>query len=149
MHPALVPAALALALVSPADGTAAEADLAYHGSVTMSGARVTVTYTPQNHGPTDVPDATVRLTASAPLADAQTLPDACLRTGPRTVTCRTGALPAASVGDPLTLGIRLAAATTEVTLRLATAWGGGPADHNPDNDRHQVLVLDTGDTYYF
>ncbi|NEB74703.1 hypothetical protein G3I40_05590 [Streptomyces sp. SID14478] len=143
---------MATALTAPgalAGDTAPEADLAHHGRITMTADRVTVALTPQNHGPSDVPDATVRLTWSAPLADAQTLPAACLRTGPRTVGCRTGALPADTYGTPFTVRVRLAAAATEVTVRIATAFGGGSVDHNPDNDRHEVLVLDTGDTYYF
>ncbi|WP_353944041.1 hypothetical protein ABII15_22055 [Streptomyces sp. HUAS MG91] len=150
MHPALA-LAPALVLLLPPGGTApAEADLAHHGSVRLAGDRVTVALTPENHGPTDVPDTTLRLALSAPLTDAQPgLPDACLRTGPRTVDCRTGALPAAALGTPLTVDVRLAARPTEVTVRLDTVWTGGPVDHNPDNNRHQVLVLDTGDTYYF
>nr|WP_237551658.1 hypothetical protein [Streptomyces sp. SID8367] len=116
----------------------------------MAGDRVTVALTPENHGPTDVPDTTLRIAWSAPLTDAQPgLPAACLRTGPRTVDCRTGALPAAALGTPLTVDVRLATRPTEVTVRLDTVWTGGPADHNPDNNRHEVLVLDTGDTYYF
>ncbi|MEV5608055.1 hypothetical protein [Streptomyces sp. NPDC052225] len=153
MHPALVPAALALVIAAPAggpvDGGVPEADLAHHGSVTMADAHVAAELTPQNHGPSDVPDATLRLAYSVPLADAQTLPDTCLRSGPRTVDCRTGALPAATYGAPFTVDVRLAAATTEVTVKIDTAWTGGPLDHNPDNNRHRVLVLDTGDAYYF
>ncbi|MGY0024716.1 hypothetical protein [Streptomyces sp. cg35] len=151
MQLALAPTALALAaaLAAPADDPAPEADLAYHGRVTMTGGHVTIALTPQNHGPFDVPDATVRLAWSSPLADTQTLPDGCLRSAPRTVSCRTGALPAAAHGTPLTVRIRLADTPSEVTVRIDTTWSGGPADHNPDNDRHQVLVLDTGDTYYF
>ncbi|MBO1337822.1 hypothetical protein [Streptomyces sp. VRA16 Mangrove soil] len=150
MHPALA-LAPALLLLLPADGASAgEADLAHHGTVTMARGHVTVTLTPQNHGPTDVPDATLRLAWSAPLADAQdALPAACLRSGPRTVDCRTGALPAAALGTPLTVDVRLAGAPSEVTVRLDTVWSGGTADHNPQNNRHKVLVLDTGDTYYF
>jgi hypothetical protein len=36
-----------------------------------------------------------------------------------------------------------------VGLELDTVWGGGAVDRNRDNDRQRVLVLDTGDTYYF
>ncbi|MYW68092.1 hypothetical protein GTY65_29055 [Streptomyces sp. SID8379] len=137
-------------LLLPPDATPAEADLAHHGSVTMTHGHVSVAFTPQNHGPTGVHDATVRLAWSAPLADTQDeLPGACLRSGRRTVDCRTGALPADAVGEPLTVDVRLAGAPTEVTVRLDTTWTGGPADHNPENNRHRVLVLDTGDTYYF
>ncbi|WP_338697592.1 hypothetical protein V2W30_17270 [Streptomyces sp. Q6] len=149
MHPALVPAAVALLLTVPAEGTTPEADLAHHGGITMTGAHVAVALTPQNHGPSDVTDSTLRLAWSVPLADDQTLPDACLRSGPRTVDCRTGALPAAAYGTPFTVDVRLAAATTEVTVRIDTVWTGGPVDHNGQNNRHRVLVLDTGDTYYF
>jgi hypothetical protein len=28
-------------------------------------------------------------------------------------------------------------------------WGGGAVDRNRENDRQRVLVLDTGDAYYF
>ncbi|MEV3857509.1 hypothetical protein AB0J38_24660 [Streptomyces sp. NPDC050095] len=162
MQFALAPTALALALAAaltgptggptgdPADGAVPEADLAQHGDITMSGGLVTVGFTPQNHGPSDVPDTTVRLTWSVPLADVQDeLPDTCLRSGPRTVHCRTGALPAATYGTPLTVRVRLAAAPAEATVQIATAWSGGFADHNRQNDQHRVLVLDTGDTYYF
>lgn len=146
LTPALVPAALALTLTAPASP---RADLAYHGAITLARDHVTVAVTPQNHGPSDVPDATVRLTWSTRLADPQALPAPCLRTGPRAVVCRTGALPAAGLGDPFTVDVRLVTAPTEVTVRLDTAFGAGTVDHNPENNRHRVLVLDTGDPYYF
>jgi hypothetical protein len=153
MQFALAPTAAALtlaaALAAPADGNPPEADLAYHGHVTLAGAQVTVVVTPQNHGPVDVPDATMRLTTSSPLADAQTLPTGCLRAGPRTVSCRTGTLPAGTSGTRFTVPLRLAAAVTEVTVEVTTAWTGGPTDRDPANDRFQVLALDTGDTYAF
>ncbi|GAA2292150.1 hypothetical protein OKJ48_41645 [Streptomyces kunmingensis] len=167
---ALTPTALALALTAtltaftaptalaarpspapsaPVDGDPPEADLAYHGHATLAGTRVTVVLTPQNQGPYDIPDATLTLTLTSPLADAQTLPAGCLRSGPRSVDCRTGALPAATHGARVTVPVRLAASPTEVTVEVTTAWSGGPADRNPGNDRLGVLVLDTGDTYYF
>ncbi|QNS04810.1 hypothetical protein [Streptomyces xanthii] len=132
-----------------ADGNAPEADLAHHGTATLTPGRTTLHLTPQNHGPADIPDATVRLTWSTPLADAQTLPPACLRTGPHSLACRTGALPADTTGTPLSLDLRLAATPSELTLTVDTVFTGGPTDHNPDNDHHRLLVLDTGDTYTF
>ncbi|MFI7010436.1 hypothetical protein [Streptomyces sp. NPDC050145] len=132
-----------------ADGNQPEADLAHHGTATLTPGRTTLHLTPQNHGPTDIPDATVRLTWSTPLADTQTLPTACLRTGPRAISCRTGPLPADTTGTPLTLDLRLAGTPSELTLTVDTVFTGGPTDHNPDNDHHRLLVLDTGDTYTF
>ncbi|MFI7383328.1 hypothetical protein [Streptomyces sp. NPDC049813] len=133
----------------PRVGEPPEADLAYHGHATLRGTRVTVVLTPQNHGPHDVSDATLLLTLTSPLADVQALPAGCLRAGPRAVSCRTGALPAATYGRRFTVPVQLAAASTEVTVEVTTAWSGGPSDRNHGNDRLRFLVLDTGDTYYF
>ena len=126
-----------------------EADLAYHGSASMTGDRVDVRFTPRNHGPSAVPDVTVRLRWSKPLADAQTLPTGCARSGERVVVCRTGALAADAVGERIELRVRLRDASSEVLLELDTVWGGGAVDGNRANDQQRVLVLDTGDTYYF
>ncbi|MFE4670368.1 hypothetical protein ACFRI7_03400 [Streptomyces sp. NPDC056716] len=132
-----------------ADAGQAEADLAYHGAALMSAGRVDVRFVPRNHGPADVSDATVRLTWSAPLADRQELPAGCARSGERVLLCRTGALAAGEVGQAVGLRVWLRAAPTEVLMEFDTVWGGGAVDRNRDNDRQRVLVLDTGDTYYF
>src|SRR5882762_1846350 len=94
-----VVAGAALAVVGAAPGVPGpEADLAYHGSAAMTAGRFDVRFTPRNHGPSAVPDATVRLRWSKPLADRQTLPEGCARSGERAVVCRTGALAADEVG---------------------------------------------------
>jgi hypothetical protein len=144
-------AALAVMGAAPGhpDVPGPEADLAYHGSATMTGGRVDVRFTPRNHGPSAVPDATVRLRWSKPLADAQTLPAGCARSGDRVVVCRTGALAADAVGERIEVRVRLRDASSEVLLELDTVWGGGAVDGNRANDQQRVLVLDTGDTYYF
>jgi hypothetical protein len=36
-----------------------------------------------------------------------------------------------------------------VTLDIGTVWNGGVVDRNRGNDQQRVLVLDTGDAYYF
>ncbi|MFD6292700.1 hypothetical protein [Streptomyces sp. NPDC060205] len=130
-------------------GGAPEADLAFHGRLWMDGGRVELRMTPQNHGPVGVDDATVRLRWSAPLADEQRLPAGCARAGARVVLCRTGALPAEGWGRTLTLAVRLRGEPSEVTLGVDTVWGGGAVDRNHRNDRQEVLVLDTGDSYVF
>jgi hypothetical protein len=142
-------AALVVGAGGAAVAVAPEADLAYHGYVAMSASRVDVRFTPQNHGPSGVTDATVRLHWSVPLADRQRLPADCARSGTQTVLCRTGVLAADAVGEEIRLGVRLAGAPTEVTLTLDTVWGGGAVDRNHGNDRQQVLALDTGDLYFF
>ena len=86
-----------------ADAGGPEADLAYHGSVSLDRGRIDLRVTPRNHGPSAVADATVRLTWSAPLAARQQLPDGCARLGARVVVCRTGALAADGVGEQLGL----------------------------------------------
>ncbi|MFJ9246241.1 hypothetical protein [Streptomyces sp. NPDC101776] len=145
-----VVAGAALAAMGAAPGVPApEADLAYHGSAVMTEGRVDVRLTPRNHGPSAVPDATVRLRWSKPLADRQTLPEGCARSGERVVVCRTGALAADEAGERIELGVRLRDTSSEVLLELDTVWGGGAVDGNRANDQQRVLVLDTGDTYYF
>ncbi|MET8228598.1 hypothetical protein [Streptomyces sp. NPDC005301] len=146
----------ALPVVGGAGGSAAaavrgvpEADLAYHGYVEMAGGRVDVRMTPRNHGPADVEDATVRLRWSVPLTDRQVLPEGCARAGGRAVVCRTGALAADGVGEEIRLGVLLKGAPTEVTMVIDTVWSGGAVDRNHQNDRQQVLALDTGDSYVF
>ncbi|WP_409470434.1 hypothetical protein [Streptomyces sp. HC307] len=144
-------ALMAVGAVAPLAGaeTAQEADLAYHGAATLDSGRVEVRITPRNHGPSAVPDATVRLRWSRPLENRQTLPDGCARSGARAVLCRVGALSADTVGADLTLGVRLRDAPTEVLMEIDTVWNGGAVDRNRQNDRQRVLVLDTGDAYYF
>lgn len=145
------PAATATAapVVDAAPAVAPEADLAYHGHLSMTGGRVDLRMTPQNHGPSGIAEATVRLRWSVPLADEQGLPAGCARTEVRTVMCRTGALPADGWGEAITMAVRLRGAPSEVTLGIDTVWGGGAVDRNHHNDRQEVLVLDTGDTYVF
>ncbi|MFE0099403.1 hypothetical protein [Streptomyces sp. NPDC059009] len=153
------PVAGAVGEPSPVAGTAGEpvplpaappeADLAYHGEVSLSGERVRVRFAPQNHGPADVFDATVRLRWSVPLADGQRLPRGCVRGGEREVLCDTGELAAGSRGEPVELGVRLAGRVPEVRVRVDTVWNGGASDVNPANQEHEVLVLDSGDAYYF
>ncbi|MEV0639545.1 hypothetical protein AB0I77_32355 [Streptomyces sp. NPDC050619] len=126
-----------------------EADLAYHGSAAMAAGRVDVRFTPRNHGPSQVPDATVRLRWSEPLADRQVLPDGCARSGERVVLCRVGALAADGLGERIELRVRLRGTPSEALLEIDTVWSGGAVDRNRGNDRQRVLVLDTGDEYYF
>jgi len=133
-----------------AAGPAAEADLSYHGYAVMAGGRVDVRLTPRNHGPADVADATVRLRWSAPLsAGEQRLPAGCARTGRQEVVCRTGALVADGAGEQIVARVWLRGRPAEVTMTVGTVWGGGAVDRNRSNDRQAVLVLDTGDAYFF
>ncbi|GGR73875.1 hypothetical protein GCM10010252_10610 [Streptomyces aureoverticillatus] len=129
--------------------TVPEADVAYHGHVAMTRGLAAVSLTPENHGPDDVPGASVRLAWSAPLEDTTRLPDSCVRAGERGVLCRTGALPAGGRGERIDLAVRLRGEPREVTVTVGTAWNGGAVDRNPRNNEHAVLVLDTGDSYYF
>ncbi|MFD7551563.1 hypothetical protein [Streptomyces sp. NPDC059816] len=131
------------------DSPVSEADLAQHGSASMAQGRVSLRFTPQNFGPSDISDATTRLDWSVPLADEQTLPARCVRAGRAALVCRTGGLTAGGLGDPVDLAVRLEGAPTEVLLRIDTLWNGGARDDNPDNHRHEVLVLETGDVYHF
>lgn len=126
-----------------------EADLAYHGAAVMAGGRMDLRFTPRNHGPAAVPDATVRLRWSEPLVDRQVLPEGCAREAERVVVCRVGALAADGVGERVELRVRLRGAPSEVLLEIDTVWNGGTVDLNRANDRQRVLVLDSGDEYYF
>ncbi|GAA3223645.1 hypothetical protein MTQ10_10140 [Streptomyces sp. XM83C] len=140
----------AVGAAPPAGAGVPEADLAYHGSAAMAGGLMDVALTPRNHGPSAVPEAAVRLRWSAPLAERQPEPaPGCVRTGLREVVCRTGALPADGVGERIELVVRLAGRPAEARLEIETVWGGGRVDRDVDNDRQRVLVLDTGDRYYF
>ncbi|MCX4857997.1 hypothetical protein OG426_31665 [Streptomyces canus] len=126
-----------------------EADLAYHGAASMAGGRVDVRFTPRNHGPAAVPDATVRLRWSEPLVDGQTFPEGCARSAARAVLCRLGALAADGVGKRVEMWVRLRGVPSEVLLEIDTVWNGGTVDRNRENDRQRVLVLDSGDAYHF
>lgn len=126
-----------------------EADLAYHGAASLSGGQVDLRFTPRNHGPAAVPDATVRLRWSEPLVNEQTLPQGCARSEERVVLCRVGALAADGVGERVELRARLRGVPSEVLLEIDTVWNGGTVDRNRENDRQRVLVLDSGDEYYF
>ncbi|MFJ9814216.1 hypothetical protein ACIRU3_02900 [Streptomyces sp. NPDC101151] len=127
-----------------------EADLAFHGSAVMVGDQVDVRLTPSNNGPSAVPDASVLLRWSVPLAERQQLlPDGCTRTDERTVVCGTGALVADEAGQQIRMRVRLDEKPSEVTLEVGTAWAGGAVDKDRSNDQLKVLVLDTGDAYAF
>lgn len=106
-------------------------------------------FTPRNHGPAAVPDATVRLQWSEPLVNEQTLPEGCARSAERVVLCRVGALAADGVGERVAMRVLLRGAPSEVLLEIDTVWNGGTVDRNRENDRQRVLVLDSGDEYYF
>ncbi|WP_330310233.1 MULTISPECIES: hypothetical protein [unclassified Streptomyces] len=134
---------------SPVVALAPEADLAYHGYVSMAAGSVDVRLTPQNHGPNAVADATVRLRWSAALADVQRLPEGCARVEARAVVCRTGALAADGLGEEIRLTVWLRGVPSEVTMEVDTVWSGGAVDRNHANDRQRVLALDTGDSYAF
>ena len=126
-----------------------EADLAYHGVAALSGGRMDLRFTPRNHGPAAVPDATVRLRWSEPLVEQQALPDGCAREAERVVLCRVGALAADAVGERVEMRVGLRGVPSEVLLEIDTVWNGGTVDLNRVNDRQRVLVLDSGDEYYF
>ena len=130
-------------------GLAPEADLAYHGDASMADGRVDVRLTPRNHGPSAVPDATVRLRWSVALADRQSLPGGCARAEARVVVCRTGALAADGLGEEIRLAGTAAggAGRGDGGVRHGVGWRGGGSE--PANDRQRVLVLDTGDSYVF
>jgi len=154
MSKALFGAALAAVLVTvagPAARAAAgpEADLAHHGHVSLWDGRLGVWLVSQNHGPSDVSQATVRLAFSEPMAGGQTLPPSCLWSSDRVISCRTGELRAAGAADELALDLRTAGGPEELTVDIRTVWRDVVADGNPRNDRHRVLVLATGDPYVF
>ncbi|MEU3689354.1 hypothetical protein [Streptomyces narbonensis] len=132
-----------------AGAVGAEADLAHHGHVSLWDGRVGVWLVSENHGPHDLPQATVRLAFSEPMAGGHELPAACLWSSDRVVSCRTGELPAAGSVGELALDLRTAGLPDELTVEITTAWRDGAADRNPGNDRHRVLVLATGDPYVF
>ena len=147
----VVAAVAAGVLVVGGGGTAwaGSADLEVHGAVVLSGDLMEVRVTPRNHGPDGVTGASVRLTSSAALADAQQLPGGCARTGEREVVCDTGPLAVELPGEQLVVPVRLRDRPAEVTLAVDVAWGGGAVDQDRTNDRQRVLVLATGDPYAF
>ncbi|MGW0996778.1 hypothetical protein ACWD5V_26530 [Streptomyces sp. NPDC002523] len=124
-------------------------DLSFHGSAVLNGDLMEVRLTPRNNGPTAVPDASVRLTWSVPLAERQRLPAGCARTDDRSVVCATGALAVGGVGKRIRVPVRLKGRPDEVTVEVETAWAGGVVDADRSDDRLAVLVLDTGDAYSF
>jgi len=132
-----------------AEGRAAEAHLSFHGAAVLADGRLDVRFLPRNHGPAAVPDATVRLRWSAPLEDRDTLPRACVRAERRAVLCRVGPLPVDGLGEQIRLRVGLRGAPSEVLMEFDAVWSGGTVDRSRDDDRRRVLVLDTGDTYYF
>ncbi|GGP79143.1 hypothetical protein GCM10010278_66940 [Streptomyces melanogenes] len=136
------------ATVAPA-APGAEADLAYHGHVSLWAGRVGVWVEPSNHGPAAVPDATVRLRFSAPLDGTESLPPGCLRGSPETVLCSTGEMRAAGAGRPIALDLRVAGSPAEVVVNINTSWSGGAGDRNPGNNTHRVLAPATGDKYAY
>ncbi|MFI7406291.1 hypothetical protein ACIBW9_38490 [Streptomyces sp. NPDC049541] len=143
-------AALVMAAAVPGSAVGApEADLAYHGVVSMAGGRVDLRLMPRNYGPSAVPDATVRLRWSVAPANKQSLPGGCVRSGERVMMCRVGALTANAVARQIRLRVRLRGAPSEVRVEIDTAWNGGAVDRHRHNDRQRVLVLATGDEYSF
>ncbi|MET9438601.1 hypothetical protein [Streptomyces sp. NPDC006551] len=157
MRKALLGAALVAAVVAEAGGTARaagpevlpEADLAHHGHVSLWEGRLGVRLVSENHGPSHVSQATVRLAFSVPLAGGQELPPSCLWGGERVVVCRTGELRAAGAPGELALDLRTVGSPDEMTVAVDTVWRDRSTDRNPKNDRHSVLVLATGDPYVF
>ncbi|WP_329279938.1 hypothetical protein [Streptomyces sp. NBC_00691] len=126
-----------------------EADVSHHGHVSLWDGRVGVWLVSENFGPADLAQATVRLAFSVPMAGSQELPEACLWSSDRVVSCRTGELPATGGAGELALDLRTAGLPDELTVDITTAWRDGATDRNSRNDRHQVLVLATGDPYVF
>lgn len=141
-------AAQAAGAVAPGAG-APEADVAYHGRVSLSGGRLAVWVVPENEGPAALANTTLRLRLSADLAPGQELAQGCARAGQREVICETGTLPAHGQGRHIGLRLRLKEWPPEVVVRLDTWWNGGATDRNHANDERAVLALDTGDAYSF
>ncbi|MGR4884586.1 hypothetical protein ACIPUC_34975 [Streptomyces sp. LARHCF249] len=126
-----------------------EADLAYHGRVSLAHGQLRIWLVPQNEGPSALPNATLRVRLSADLADRQELSEGCARVGPREVVCETGPMPLHGRGRHIGLVLELREPTPEVVVRVDTWWNGGAADRNRTNNEHVVLALDTGDAYAF
>ncbi|GHE46857.1 hypothetical protein GCM10017778_33200 [Streptomyces vinaceus] len=126
-----------------------EADVAYHGRVSLSQGRLRVWVVPQNEGPAALANATLRVRLSADLADRQELAQGCARAGLREVVCETGALPLHGRGRHVGLLLELKEPVPEVVVRIDTWWNGGASDRDVSNNQHAVLALDTGDSYAF
>lgn len=144
--PAFAGAALPAGAPLPAG---AEADVAYHGRVSLARGHLRIWLVPQNEGPQTVPNAALRLRLSADLADRQKLSEGCARVGPREVLCETGPLPSRGRGRHIGLVLELRERPPEVVVRVDTWWNGGVTDRNRTNDECAVLALDTGDAYAF
>ncbi|WP_236242772.1 hypothetical protein [Streptomyces sp. CC228A] len=146
-------AAMAAAVGVPHSALAAapEADVAHHGYAALSsGGRLDVLVLSRNLGPSDLEDATLRVTVSVPLAEVgRTLPAGCLRGGDRVVLCSTGALPADGTAQEVALRLQVEGTPFEVTVRVDTVWCGGATDRYPDDNDQRVLVPATGDPYAF
>lgn len=126
-----------------------EADVSYHGRVSLDRGQLRVWLVPQNEGPTALADATLRVRLSADLGDVQELAEGCARAGRREVVCETGPLPAHGRGRHIGLLLGLRERVPEVVVRVDTWWNGDAADRNSGNNEHAVLALDTGDSYAF
>lgn len=126
-----------------------EADVAYHGRVSLAQGRLRVWMVPENEGPSAVANATVRVRLSVDLADRQELAGGCARAGQREVVCETGPLPEHGKGRHIGLALALRERPAEVVVRIDTWWDGGATDRNHANNDHVVLALDTGDAYSF
>uniref|UniRef100_A0AAU2V4B3 DUF11 domain-containing protein n=1 Tax=Streptomyces sp. NBC_00003 TaxID=2903608 RepID=A0AAU2V4B3_9ACTN len=132
-----------------AGGAAAEADVSYHGHVSLWNGRVGIWLATDNHGPAPVSGTTVRLRFSVALDPGAALPPNCLRTGPAEVQCGAGSMRAAGAGGHLALDVATVGIPTEVGVDIDTTWNGGASDHNPANNTHRVLALATGDPYTY
>ncbi|MGP3686810.1 hypothetical protein ACTVZO_19220 [Streptomyces sp. IBSNAI002] len=130
-------------------GSGPEADVAYHGRVSLARGQLRIWLVPQNEGPSALPNTTVRVRLSADLADRQELSEGCARVGPREVVCETGPLPLRGRGRHIGLLLELRERAPEVVVRVDTWWNGGATDRNHANNEHVVLALDTGDAYAF
>ncbi|MFF3321179.1 hypothetical protein [Streptomyces sp. NPDC002889] len=128
---------------------APESDVAHHGRITLAAGRLGILLVTQNHGPSSLESATVRLVLPERPAGAQVLPAGCLRAGERVVLCATGPLRAGGVGHKVSLDLRTVGTPSEVLVQIDTAWNGGASDLNPENNEHRVLVPATGDPYVF
>ncbi|WP_031478126.1 hypothetical protein [Streptomyces bicolor] len=148
MRVAVVCGAAVVAVGGAAPGVGAvggpEAPLAYHGSVALAAGKADVRFAPHRPASGGAPGGkvTVRLRWSVPLADRQALPRGCVRAESRVLLCRVGGPDADGVGQRVGLRVRLRDAPSEVELELDTV-------HGAPSGRQRVLVLDTGDTYYF
>ncbi|MFE5730719.1 hypothetical protein ACFQ7A_07385 [Streptomyces sp. NPDC056528] len=145
--------ALAVAVVvgagAGAGAVGAEADLSHHGHLLLQDGRLGVRLVSENHGPAPFSRATVRIAFSVPMAGGYELPPACLWSSDRVVSCRTGELPVGGRDGELALDLWTAGLPEELTAEISTPWRDGAVDPYPGNDRHRVLVLDTGDPYVF